>query len=216
MFTGIIEEIGRIKNIKRGAKSASITIEASKVLEDTKIGDSICTNGVCLTVTNMTNYSFDADMMEETLKRTNFSEMTIGSEVNLERALTLSTRLGGHIVSGHIDGVGKLMAKTKVENATVLQIETSKDILKYIIEKGSIAIDGISLTVVEATHQYFSVSIIPQTKDETTLLGKKIGSTVNLEADMIGKYVERLLFMKEEQEQPSKINEEFLKMNGFM
>ncbi len=193
MFTGIIEEVGKLKALKRGSKNVQLTIQASKVLQDTKLGDSIATNGVCLTVTNLTKDSFDVDVMIETLNRTTMQTLQVGSKLNLERALTLSTRLGGHLVSGHIDGVGTITAKHDEDIATVYTIKTSPSILKYIIEKGSIAIDGISLTVVRVDHQGFDVSIIPHTKSETTLQGKTVGSVVNLECDLIGKYVEKLM-----------------------
>jgi riboflavin synthase len=193
MFTGIIEEIGQIESIKKGPKSASLKIKAKKVLEQTKLGDSIATDGVCLTVTHMNQTSFTVDVMNETLNRSTIKQLNIGSRVNLERALTLSDRLGGHLVSGHIDGTGTIISLTKQDIATLVRINTEKSLLKYIIEKGSIAIDGISLTVVTVDEQGFTVSIIPYTKEDTTLLEKQIGSLVNIECDLIGKYVEKLL-----------------------
>jgi len=211
MFTGIIEEIGKIKKIRQGSKSVSLTIEAAKVLNDTQIGDSISTNGVCLTVTHKDGMSFDVDVMSETLKRSNLYDLKINSLVNLERALTLQTRLGGHMVSGHIDGVGVISNITKDDIAYLLTIQTKPHITKYIIEKGSIAIDGISLTVVGVENESFVVSVIPHTKDETTLLSKMIGDTVNLECDMIAKYVEKLLNNKE----PEKLSEAMLKKYGY-
>lgn len=212
MFTGIIEEIGRIKKISHGAKSACLGIEAHKVLKDTHIGDSIATNGVCLTVTDMKPGYFEVDVMHETLKRSNLAELKTGSSVNLERALTLNTRLGGHMVSGHIDGIGTIHRIYKEDIAQKIVISTTKDITKYIINKGSIAIDGISLTVVYVLDHEFEVSIIPHTKDETTLLSKKVGDTVNLECDLIGKYVEKLLSNKGSQG----VTEEMLKKFGYM
>lgn len=212
MFTGIIEEIGKIKKVKQGSKSATLTIEANKVLTDTNLGDSISTNGVCLTVTHLSTHTFDVDVMNETLKRSNLSELNIGSEVNLERALTLSTRLGGHMVSGHIDGVGKILEIKKEDIAYLIKIETTKDLTKYMIEKGSIAIDGISLTIVSVRESDFQVSIIPYTKDETMLLKKKVGDTVNLECDLIGKYVEKLFGSTHRKG----VTEEKLKAYGFM
>lgn len=193
MFTGIIEEIGTIQSIKRGPKSAALTIQASKVLEDTKLGDSIATNGVCLTVTHFNATSFTVDVMDETLKRSTLESLSVGAKVNLERAARLSDRLGGHLVSGHIDGVGTIKKMTKQDIATIVRIDAADSILKYIIEKGSVALDGISLTVVAVDQAGFTVSIIPYTALDTTLLNKRVGSTVNIECDLIGKYVEKLL-----------------------
>lgn len=215
MFTGIVEEIGEIKNIKKGSKSSVLTIKASKVLEDTAIGDSIMTNGVCLTVTDMSAGEFKADVMAETLNRTALNSLTQGSRLNLERALNLQTRLGGHMVSGHIDGTGIIKNFRKDDNAVWVTIETEEKLLRYIIEKGSIAIDGISLTVAAVSDKDFQVSIIPHTADETTLLSHKIGDQVNLEVDLIGKYVEKLLGLSSETDSKEKITQAYLKTNGF-
>ncbi len=193
MFTGIIEETGVVKQVVKGARSSRLTIAADKVLEDTRIGDSICTSGVCLTVTAMGKHYFEADVMAETMRRSKLGTLTPGSRVNLERALSLQTRLGGHIVSGHIDGTGVLARMEREDNAVWLTVTAAPELLKYIIEKGSVAIDGVSLTVAYADDSCFRVSIIPHTAQETTLLTQKTGDTVNLECDMIGKYVERLL-----------------------
>lgn len=217
MFTGIVEEIGEIKGIKNGEKSSKLIVKADKVLDKTKIGDSICTNGVCLTVTDINGDSFEADVMAETLRRSNLGNLSIGSKVNLERALSLETRLGGHIVSGHIDGIGEVISLVKEDNATWVSIKASKELLKYIVFKGSIAIDGISLTVAYVDSEIFKVSIIPHTGDETILLKKKRGETVNLECDVIGKYVEKLLGLaSKEESKKSSISEEFLRENGFL
>ena len=217
MFTGIVEEIGEIKGIKNGEKSSNLIVKADKVLDKTKIGDSICTNGVCLTVTDINGDSFEADVMAETLRRSNLGKLSIGSKVNLERALSLETRLGGHIVSGHIDGIGEVISLVKEDNATWVSIKASKELLKYIVFKGSIAIDGISLTVAYVDSEMFKVSIIPHTGDETILLKKKRGETVNLECDVIGKYVEKLLgLVSKEESKKSSISEEFLRENGFL
>lgn len=217
MFTGIVEEIGEIKGIKNGEKSSKLIVKADKVLDKTKIGDSICTNGVCLTVTDINGDSFEADVMAETLRRSNLGKLSIGSKVNLERALSLETRLGGHIVSGHIDGIGEVISLVKEDNATWVSIKASKELLKYIVFKGSIAIDGISLTVAYVDSEIFKVSIIPHTGDETILLKKKRGETVNLECDVIGKYVEKLLGLaSKEESKKSSISEEFLRENGFL
>ena len=175
MFTGIIEELGVIQEIKKSSKSSKLLIKANKVLENTNVGDSICTNGVCLTVTNLKANSFEADVMAETLRRSNLGNLNVGSKVNLERALTLQSRLGGHIVSGHIDGTGTIISLIKEDNATWVTIKTTNDILRYVVLKGSITIDGISLTVAYVDENVFKVSIIPHTAQETTLLNKSIG-----------------------------------------
>ncbi len=193
MFTGLIEEIGQVKGIQRGSKSIQLTIAAKKVLEDVKLGDSIATNGVCLTVVRFDDNSFTADVMPETMNVSSLKALGFGDTVNLERALRLGDRLGGHMVSGHIDAVGTIKGFKKDDNATWVTIEPPKSFMKYLLHKGSIAIDGVSLTVATLDQKSFSVSIIPMTKDETTLLGKKVGDVVNLEGDVIGKYVERLL-----------------------
>ncbi len=215
MFTGLIEEIGEIKSIEKGANSARITIKATKVLKDTKIGDSINTNGVCLTVTEFNKDSFSVDVMAETIRRSNLGKLKSGSTVNLERALMASDRLGGHIVSGHIDGIGNVVELLKEDNATWVSVETAEDILKYIVHKGSITIDGISLTVAYVDAQKFKVSIIPHTKGETTLLNKNIGDEVNLECDMLAKYVEKLLKYGEVPKEKKPISRDFLMENGF-
>ena len=215
MFTGIIEEVGQVKSIKEGTISSSILVEASKVLENTKIGDSICTNGVCLTVIEINKNEFKADVMAETLRRSNLGSLKKGSKVNLERALTLQTPLGGHLVSGHIDGVGKIIEIKPEDNATWFYIELDKKLLRYVVEKGSIAIDGISLTVAYVDNRGFKVSIIPHTSKETILLTKKVSDEVNIECDIVGKYIEKLLIPKEK-EKKSNIDMNFLINNGFM
>ena len=193
MFTGIVEETGSIKNIKRGAASAELSIEASKVLEDVALGDSIAVNGVCLTVTDFSGSMFTADVMHETLDRSSLGALRPGSPVNLERAMKTDGRFGGHIVSGHIDGTGHISNISRDDNAIWYTIDTSGDILRYIVEKGSIAIDGISLTVASVDESSFKVSIIPHTAANTILAVKKAGDVVNLENDIIGKYVEKLM-----------------------
>lgn len=218
MFTGIVEEVGEIRGIKKGEKSSILSIKANKVIEDVKLGHSICTNGVCLTVTNIYGNIFDADVMAETLRRSNLGELKVGSKVNLERALSAKGRFGGHIVSGHIDGVGKIVSLEKEDNAIWVTIEAKENILQYIVEKGSIAIDGISLTVAYVDDKVFKVSVIPHTGKETILLSKTIEDTVNLECDVIGKYVEKLLTFQSGKkiEKKDSINEDFLKENGFL
>ena len=215
MFTGLIEEIGEIKSIAKGAKSARITIKATKIMGGVELGDSISTNGVCLTVTEFNKNSFSVDVMAETIRSSNLGKLKPGSYVNLERALRASDRLGGHIVSGHIDGIGTIVELCIEDNATWVSVETSKDILKYIVHKGSIAIDGISLTVAYVNENIFKVSIIPHTKGETTLVNKKIGDVVNLESDMMAKYVEKLLIYGNDPKEKKHISMSFLEENGF-
>lgn len=193
MFTGIIEETGTVKKINLTGKSGSLEIGAKKVLEGTKIGDSIAVNGVCLTVTKLSPSTFTADIMAETVRRSSLGSLSSGSSVNLERAMAADGRFGGHIVSGHIDGTGKIVNLKKEENAVWVHISADKEILALIVEKGSVAIDGISLTVASVSDSEFAVSIIPHTASETTLLSKKAGDTVNLENDIVGKYVRKLL-----------------------
>ena len=193
MFTGIIEEIGKVKAIVRHANSIKLTIAVKKILEDIHIGDSICTNGVCLTVTTFDDGSYTADVMPETMNRTNFKDLRINDLVNCERAMPANGRFGGHIVSGHIDGIGEISKMTRDDKAVRIRIETRPEILRYIVEKGSITIDGISLTVTDVTSFDFGVSIIQHTQDETTLTKKKIGDTVNLENDIVGKYIEKFV-----------------------
>lgn len=213
MFTGIVEEVGSVKQVISGSNSGEIRIAASKVLEGTKIGDSIAVNGVCLTVTSMDNGGFSADVMPETLRRTNLGYLKSGSPVDLERAMAADGRFGGHIVSGHIDGVGTILEMKQEENAVWVRIGAASQIIGLIIEKGSITIDGISLTVATLGEKDFLVSIIPHTASETILLKKKPGDIVNLENDILGKYVKRLLGINKPKE--SKVTMEFLAENGF-
>ena len=193
MFTGIIEEIGTVVAMTHGARSFSLEVRAQKVLEDTKIGDSISTNGVCLTVTELSENSFKADVMPETVSRTALQELTAGSLVNLERALSPQTRLGGHIVTGHIDGTGRISQRRNDDNALWISIECAPSLLRHIVEKGSITIQGVSLTVARVDESSFAVSLIPHTQSVTTLHNLRIGSLVNLETDIIAKYVEKML-----------------------
>lgn len=193
MFTGIIEEVGHVKSLHRGAKSFTLEVEAEKVLEGTLVGDSIATNGVCLTVTSLTGHGFTADVMPETVSRTALGELVSGSPVNLERALSLQTRLGGHIVSGHIDGTGRIADRRQDDTALWLTIECDSKLLRYIIEKGSVTLQGVSLTVARVDARSFAVSLIPHTQAATTLHQAKVGDLVNIENDIIAKYVEKLL-----------------------
>ncbi|ADD01351.1 riboflavin synthase, alpha subunit [Thermoanaerobacter italicus Ab9] len=207
MFTGIIEETGTVKNITHGTFT-KIVIKCSKVLEETKIGDSIAVNGVCLTVTNISDESFAADVMPETMRASNLKDLKIGSIVNLERALQVGRRMGGHIVTGHIDCVGKIIEKRQEKNAFIFKIAINEKFTKYIARKGSIAVDGISLTVVEDGYDYFTVSVIPHTMLKTTLGYKGVGDSVNIEVDILSKYVEKLIGKKD--------IKDLLKENGFI
>lgn len=201
MFTGIVEEVGAIKNIKRGQHSAVLTIQAKTVLEGTRIGDSIAVNGICLTVTRLFPDGFSADVMHETLNRSSLAGLTAGSVVNLERAMPANGRFGGHIVAGHVDGVGHIANIRRDDTAVWYTVHAGPEILRYVVEKGSITIDGISLTVAAAAADHFSVSTIPHTNAVTTLGERKVGDLVNLETDIIGKYVERLMRPEEPETQ---------------
>ncbi|MBR2143151.1 riboflavin synthase [Anaerovibrio sp.] len=212
MFTGIVEEVGTVQSLGNGC----LTIRASRVLTDVQLGDSIAVNGVCLTVTHFDGGSFQADVMPETVRRTSLAELKPGSPVNLERALTLGTRLGGHIVSGHIDGVGKILSLVEEKNAILMKISADGAILRYIVEKGSVALDGISLTVAAVTGSDFTVSLIPHTRQATNLSHKQVGSLINIENDIIGKYVEKLLQPNGTSKAAAGcITMDFLKDNGF-
>ena len=215
MFTGIVEEIGKVTQIKHGQDSAVLTIHAKTVLENTRIGDSIAVNGICLTVTALFSNGFSADVMHETMRRSSLGKLKIGSRVNLERAMRADGRFGGHMVAGHIDGTGTITDIRKDDNAVWYTIAAEQQILRYIIEKGSIAIDGISLTVAAVSKADFSVSIIPHTLQETTLAGRRTGDLVNLENDMVGKYIEKFL-IQETQKNASHIDTNFLAQNGFI
>lgn len=200
MFTGIIEETGTVLSFGNG----KIQLSAKKVLENSKIGDSISVNGVCLTITKMNSNDFYADVMNETLSRSNLGSLKKGGTVNLERAMAANGRFGGHFVSGHIDGTGKITKIQNDGNAIWIYISAPKEILNLIIEKGSVAIDGISLTVAKVSSEDFAVSVIPHTSEETTLTSKKIGDIVNLENDIIGKYVQKLLKKQDLEEEKNK------------
>lgn len=212
MFTGIIEEVGKVQSIRKGRDSAAVLIGARTILEGIRPGDSIAVNGVCLTVTSFSQSGFTADVMHETLNRSSLGSLRAGSPVNLERAMPANGRFGGHIVSGHIDGTGTISAITKDDNAVWYTVKTGPHILRYIIEKGSVAIDGVSLTVAKVHNDGFSVSIIPHTAAQTILSEKRIGDVVNLENDCIAKYVERLLGS---QSPKTAITTEFLAKHGF-
>ena len=215
MFTGIIEEIGTIQGIQHGSQSAVLSIQCKKVLEGTKVGDSIAVNGVCLTVIELGKDGYCADVMAETLRRSSLGALKAGSRVNLERAMAADGRFGGHIVAGHIDGTGKIEAIRKDETAVWYRVSAEPEVLRYIVEKGSITIDGISLTVAAVSENDFQVSIIPHTQANTILADRVVGDIVNLETDIIGKYVEKLLTGPEPENKKSKITMEFLMENGF-
>ena len=209
MFTGIVEEVGTVNGVSKGAKSAVLTIAAKTIFEDLKLGDSVAVNGVCLTITRILKGSFTADVMNETLKRSSLGTLKIGSRVNLERAMPANGRFGGHIVSGHIDGTGMILKKRNDDIAVWYTIRASELVMRYVIEKGSIAIDGISLTVASVKKDHFAVSVIPHTAKETTLSQKNAGEVVNLETDIVGKYIEKLNSQNQE------ITKDFLIRNGF-
>lgn len=217
MFTGLVEELGKVKNMVRTSRSVRLTINAIKVVSDVKIGDSIAVNGTCLTVVAHGDDWFTADVMPETVNRTVLSRLKTGDKVNLERTLRVGDRFGGHIVSGHIDGVGTISGKNTNDIAVIVRITAEPQVMRYIVEKGSIAIDGTSLTVVAVGSDWFTVSLIPHTAGLTTVGLKAVGELVNLEADVIGKYVERLMGLSGQQpESKENMNAEFLRLHGFM
>lgn len=216
MFTGIIEEIGEVSRLQKREKSFKISIRASLILEDMKLGDSISTNGLCLTISEFNQKEFTADIMPESLNRSNLGTLNVGAKVNLERAMPLNGRFGGHIVSGHIDGVGHILEVKKEENAIWFEIKTSLNLMRYIVEKGSITIDGISLTVAQVKSKSFSVFIIPHTLKETIIADKKVGDTVNLENDILGKYIEKLWGDSSSAMKESSVTKEKLFNNGFL
>ncbi len=225
MFTGIVEEMGTVRSIITSGESAVIEIEGNLIMSDLKVGDSVSTNGVCLTATRVTQSTFCADVMHETLKRSSLGSLGPGSKVNLERAMAADGRFGGHIVSGHIDGTGRIASVRRDSNAVWYEIACDEKILRYIVEKGSVAIDGISLTVANVGSGSFFVSVIPHTASVTVLGLKRPGDVVNLENDVIGKYVEKLLAGGSPTVYDSSrvagaasggISESFLAENGFM
>lgn len=219
MFTGLVEELGKVRQIRQGEQSARLTIEAPSILEDVKLGDSIAVNGVCLTVTAFGPREFTVDVMPETMRLSNIGKVKLGDPVNLERALRMGDRLGGHLVSGHIDGTGIIRGQENLDIAVVIEIEAPPQVMKYVVPKGSIAIDGISLTVVDHTTDSFRVSLIPHTGAVTTLGVKSSGALVNLEGDMIGKYVERFVLVSNQPDrarQKTRLTADFLSENGFI
>lgn len=215
MFTGIIEETGIVKSFIKNSNGADITIQCEKVLQDTKIGDSIAINGCCQTVVALGNDFFRANVSDETLNVTNFNLLKSGTPVNLERALTPTSRMGGHIVQGHVDCTGKFIKKEQLNDFYNLYFEIPTEQCKYVVKKGSIAINGISLTVADISGNIFHIAVIPHTFAQTTLSTLKIGDSVNIETDILGKYIEKLLSVSDNSAK-SNIDENFLKENGFM
>ena len=220
MFTGIVEEIGAVRAVVSGGEWGSLSIGARRVLEDTRRGDSIAVNGVCLTVTALSRDGFTADVMAETLRRSNLGALKVGEAVNLERALAANGRFGGHIVSGHVDNLGEIVNTKQEGSALWLTLSAPPDVLELVVKKGSVTLDGVSLTVAERTERTFSVSLIPTTQTDTTLLRKRPGDKINLETDIIGKYVRALLHksapaaLPEGQPTESRLTEDFLRRNG--
>ena len=216
MFTGLIAEMGTIKAMKRGVQSYQLTIEAAKVTKTLNIGESVAVNGACLTVVAFNNNNFTVDVMPETVRMSTIGTLKNGDKVNLEKTLRLQDGLDGHIVSGHIEGIGQIILKKKEDIASLVTIRTPAELTRYIIKKGSIAVDGISLTVTDVTEDTFTVSLIPHTAKETTLGFKNIGDSVNIETDIIGKYVERMLSSSCNKEKTAGISKKTLFENGFI
>ncbi len=216
MFTGIIEAVGKLTAITAKGEDISITVDTGKLdMSDVKLGDSIATNGVCLTVVAFGSRSYTADLSLETLNLTGFTQYKMGDKVNLEKAMLPTTRFGGHIVSGHVDGVGSIVERNQVGRAIEFWVEIPNDITKYVAYKGSITVDGISLTVNELRKNAFKLTIVPHTSEETTMDNFQVGRKVNLEVDVLARYMERLLQGNSEQQPESKITMEFLQQNGF-
>lgn len=214
MFTGIVEEVGTVERVQRGARSAVLHIKARTVPEDLRLGDSVAVNGVCLTVVSHHAGGFAADVMHETLDRSALADLRSGSRVNLERAMAANGRFGGHIVAGHVDGTGRIARLRRDDNAVWYTIQTGPEVLRYVVEKGSIAVDGISLTVARIEVDRFSLSVIPHTAAVTTLGERRTGDRVNLECDVIGKYVEKLLRTAGPRRPEGGLTREFLAQNG--
>lgn len=212
MFTGIIEDIGTVKAVNSGRNSMQLTVSSKKIVEDVHLGDSIAVNGICLTVISFTNDSFTVDVMPESVKATSIQDVKVGSPVNLERAMSANGRFGGHFVTGHIDGTGTILRKRPEENAVYYDIKINAELSRYCIPKGSVAIDGTSLTIFGISDDILTVSLIPHTLEITLLGRKKVGDIVNIENDMLGKYV---LHQVQNQQSKSNITEQFLRQNGF-
>ncbi len=213
IFTGIVEELGVLKNVQKGARSSQLNIQAEVVLEGLHVGDSIAVDGVCLTVVSFDGSSFVADVMPETMEKTTLRQLHPGQRVNLERALQVGDRLGGHLVQGHVDGIGTIRQQSVLDIATLVTIAAPREVLRYCVHKGSITVDGISLTITGVDRDVFSVSLIPHTYRNTTMGFKKVGDSVNLETDIIGRYIEKYLQAGREE---GNINMGFLAENGFI
>ncbi|WP_194437495.1 riboflavin synthase [Vibrio fluminensis] len=216
MFTGIVEAVGTLTAITPKGEDISVTVDSGKLdMRDVKLGDSIATNGVCLTVVAYNDHSYTADLSLETLNKTGFSQYQVGGKVNLEKAMLPTTRFGGHIVSGHVDGVGEIVERNQVGRAIEFWVEMPEEISKYVAEKGSITVDGISLTVNALRKNAFKLTIVPHTGEETTIADFHVGRKVNLEVDVLARYMERLLTSQQPQAAESRITMEFLQQNGF-
>ena len=215
MFSGIIETIGVVHSLEKDSKGARVSIDSPGVLDGVRLGDSIALNGVCTTVVDFDKRKFEADLSVETLRRTNLGELVVGDRCNLERAMALGDRLGGHIVSGHVDGVGKIRSRKNEGDSIWLTLDAPAEVMHYVVYKGSVTVDGISLTVAACDNTTFSVSIIPHTSEQTTLTDKNDGAAVNLEADLIGKYVEKLLNPYTESKSQVGVNIEELREQGY-
>jgi riboflavin synthase len=217
MFTGLVEELGKVRSLSRGAHSIRLTIAAEKVLHDVKMGDSIAVDGACLTVVDFTTSSFTVDVMPETFDRTTLSLRKSGDTVNLERTLRVGDRLGGHIVSGHVDSVADLVSVTPRDNANILRVQVPRNLAPFMIPQGSVAVDGVSLTIVDCGEDWFEVSLIPHTWGVTILSGKRAGDKVNVETDVLGKYIYRMAQMKSVGDTGKKpIGVDFLAQHGFL
>jgi riboflavin synthase len=215
MFTGIVEEIGTLKSVKNKTEALEVNLSAKEILTDVKLGDSISVNGVCLTVTNFSEQTVSFDVMPETYRATNIHELQQGDPVNLERAMASGGRFGGHLVSGHIDGTGKIVSKKPESNAVYYEIELPDELIQYFVYKGSIAVDGTSLTVFGVDDSKVTISLIPHTMEHTVLGAKGPGDSVNIECDMIGKYVAHFLSGQNKEEPKSRLSKQFLSDNGF-
>lgn len=217
MFTGLIEEVGTVQEIRTSGKAIHMKLRAPSILADVALGDSIAVNGICLTVTHFDGGSFTVDVVPETMRRTTLHELSVGSPVNLERAMAMGKRFGGHIVSGHVDGIGRIVEILDEDIAKVVRVSAPPEVLRYLVEKGSITIDGVSLTVMDVAGDSFRISVIPHTWQVTVLRHRRVGSVVNLECDIIGKYVERLLmpYAPGGTKGKSNLTLDYLRDNGF-